>query len=211
MRWWEQQIGGTTRGRLIALLRRDVSTVEELAAALDLTDNAVRAQIQTLSDAGIVETTGTRQGAGAGKPATTYRIASSAEPTLSAAYAPVLVALLESLGDRLTPDALDEVLRDVGKRLAAAEQDGARSVEARVRSAAALLTALGSEIDVEKTREGFRLQGYACPLSAAVRAQPNACHAVEELVASIVGVPVRECCDRGASARCRFDVLSRSA
>jgi predicted ArsR family transcriptional regulator len=211
MRWWEQQIGGSTRGRLIALLRRGVTTVEELAAALDVTDNAVRAQLQTLSDAGIVQTAGTRQGAGAGKPATTYRIAPSAEPTLSAAYAPVLVALIESLGDRLTPDALDAILRDVGKRLAAAKHDNGRSVEARVRSAAALLTALGAEIDVERTRDGFRLHGYACPLSAVVHAQPNACHAVEELVATIVGVPVRECCDRSGSARCRFDVLSRSA
>lgn len=211
MRWWEQQVGGSTRGRLIALLRRGMSTVEELAGALDVTDNAVRAQLQTLTDAGIVQTTGTRQGSGAGKPATTYRIAPSAEPALSAAYAPVLVALLESLGDRLTPTVLDEVFRDVGKRLAASEQDAGRSVEARVRSAAALLTALGAEIDVERTREGFRLQGYACPLSAAVRAQPTTCHAVEELVATIVGVPVRECCDRTGSARCRFDVLSRSA
>ena len=48
MRWWEQQIGGVTRGRVIALLRRGVSTVEELAGALKVTDNAVRAQLQTL-------------------------------------------------------------------------------------------------------------------------------------------------------------------
>ena len=211
MRWWEQQIGGATRGRVIALLRRGVSTVEELAAELGVTDNAVRAQLQALEHAGLVESMGTRRAGGAGKPATLYRVAPTAEPALSTAYAPVLVALLESLGDRLTPEVLDEVLRDAGRRLAAAEQAPGRSVEARVRSAAGILAALGSEVDVERTREGFRLEGYACPLSAAVRAQPNACHAVEELVAAVVGVPVRECCDRSGSARCRFDVLVRSA
>ena len=211
MRWWEQQIGGVTRGRVIALLRRGVSTVEELAGALKVTDNAVRAQLQTLKQAGIVDVTGTRKGIGAGKPAAVYRIAPSAEPALSSAYAPVLVALLESLGERLTPDVLDDVLRDAGKRIATVEPATGRSLEARVRSAAAILTALGAEIDVERTREGFRLTGYACPLSAAVRAQPRACHAMEELVAAVVGVPVRECCDRSGSARCRFDVLSRSA
>ena len=210
MRWWEQQIGGATRGRLIAFLRRGLSTVEELAEALGLTDNAVRAQLQLLEHAGIVEMTGTRKGGGAGQPASVYRIAPQAEPALSAAYAPVLVALLGSLADRLAPDALDDVLRDAGRRLVA-EQDGGRSLEARVRSAAALLTALGAEIDVERTREGFRLVGYACPLSAAVGAHPRACHAVEELVAAVVGAPVREACDRSGSARCRFEVLSRSA
>ena len=35
MRWWEKQIGGTARGRIIALLRRGASTVEELAAMCD--------------------------------------------------------------------------------------------------------------------------------------------------------------------------------
>lgn len=211
MRWWEEQVGGTTRGRLIALLRRGVSTIEELAAALGITDNAVRAQIATLQEAGIVEGAGTRHGAGAGKPATVYQVASSAEPALSAAYAPVLVALLESLGDKLTAGELDAVLRDTGMRLAPTEPDTGRSIEARVRSAAALLTALGAEIDVVRTRDGFRLHGYACPLSAAVRAQPNACHAVESLVTGVVGAPVRECCDRGSSARCRFEITSRSA
>jgi hypothetical protein len=34
MRWWERQIGGPMRGRIIALLRRGASTVEELAPQL---------------------------------------------------------------------------------------------------------------------------------------------------------------------------------
>ena len=48
MRWWERQIGGPMRGRIIALLRRGSSTVEELAAALGVTDNAVRAHLQLI-------------------------------------------------------------------------------------------------------------------------------------------------------------------
>ena len=210
MRWWEQQIGGTTRGRLIACLRRGVSTVEELAVALGLTDNAVRAQLQLLEQAGVVEKAGTRKGVGAGQPPSVYRIAAAAEPALSAAYAPVLVALLGSLSDRLAPDELDAVLRDAGRRLVGSEDTG-HSLEARVRSAAALLVALGAELDVERTREGFRLVGYACPLSAAIGAHPQACHTVEELVGAVVGAPVREACDRSGGARCRFDVVSRSA
>lgn len=211
MRWWEHQIGGTTRGRVIAFLRRGISSVDALATALGLTDNAVRAQLATLQQEGVVESVGTRQGSGAGKPATVYRIAPSAEPALSAAYAPVLVALLDSLGDRVAPEVLDELLRDAGARLAQSHGARGRSLEARVRNAAELLTALGSEVDVERTPDGFRLRGYACPLSAAVRAHPHACHAIEALVAGVVGATVRECCDRTGGARCRFDILSRSA
>jgi predicted ArsR family transcriptional regulator len=211
MRWWEQQVGGAVRGRVIALVRRGVCTVDEMAVELGVTDNAVRAHLQTLEDAGIVQTAGTRQSAGAGKPATLYRIVPSAEAELSSAYAPVLVSLLESLGDRLTPRVLNNVLRDTGRRLGEGHARSGASLETRVRAAAAQLTALGAEIDVVKTPDGFQLRGYACPLSAAVRTQPHACHVVEELVSSLVGVPVRECCDRTDGARCRFDVLARSA
>ncbi|MDB4915566.1 MAG: regulatory protein ArsR [Gemmatimonadetes bacterium] len=209
MRWWEQQVGGATRGRIIALIRRGMSTIEELAAELGVTDNAVRAQIQTLEDADLVASVGTRQGAGAGKPATLYQITQTGEAMLSAAYAPVLTSLLESLADRLAPADIAEILRETGRRLVPADSIATGSMESRVRTAAAVLIALGAEIDVEKINGGFRLRGYACPLSAAVRAEPGACQVVEELVASLVGSPVRECCDRTHGARCRFEILSK--
>jgi predicted ArsR family transcriptional regulator len=211
MRWWEQQIGGPTRGRLIALIRRGVRTIDELAAELGVTDNAVRAQIQTLEKAGVVRAAGTRRGPNAGKPATLYEITPTAEPALSSAYPPVLAALLESMADKLPAGDVDEILRDAGRRLGPADPATRRSLEVRVRAAAEVLTALGAEIDVERTPVGFQLRGYACPLAAAVNAQPRACLVVEELVSALVGSPVRECCDRSEGARCRFEVLARSA
>lgn len=207
MRWWERQIGGPTRGRIIALLRRGVTTVEDLARALRVTDNAVRPQLQRLEQEGIVRTTGTRQGMGAGKPATTYEIAPAAEASLSTAYAPVLSALLDSLAERMSPAELDALLRDVGQRLGPTDTPRG-PLDARVRAAASLLSSLGGEVDVEQTPTGYLVRGFACPLAAAVRTQPNACHAVEELVSAVVGAPVRECCDRSEGARCRFEVLA---
>lgn len=211
MRWWEQQIGGPTRGKLIALIRRGVRTVDALAVELGVTDNAVRAQLQTLEKAGVVNAAGKRRGIGAGKPATVYEITPAAEPALSSAYPPVLAALLESLAEKLPPVKLDEILRDTGRRLAPGEAVTGRALESRVSAAAEVLAALGAEIDVERTTDGFRLLGYACPLATAVRAEPRACLVVQELVSALVGSPVRECCDRSNGARCRFEVLARSA
>ena len=101
MRWWEKQIGGAARGRIIALLRRGTSTVEELAAELGVTDNAVRAHLQLLEREGLLRASGTRQGPGAGKPATTYELSEGSESALSSAYAPVLTALLQILAERM--------------------------------------------------------------------------------------------------------------
>jgi len=207
MRWWEKQIGGPARGRIIALLRRGRSTVEELASAMKVTDNAVRPQLQLLEQEGIVRASGTRHGTGAGKPATTYEIAPDAERSLSTAYAPVLSALLEALAERMPPAALDQLLRDVGRRMGPVRA-GDAPIDARVRAAASLLSSMGGELDVERTENGYLLRGFACPLAAAVRTEPNACHAVEELVSAVIGAPVRECCDRSAGARCRFEVVT---
>src|SRR5438445_9442255 len=110
MRWWERQIGGSTRGRSMALLPRGKTTVEELAAALRVTDNAVRPQLQLLEQEGIVRANGTRPSVGAGKPATIYEIAPAAESALSSAYAPVLTALLEVLAKRMPAKELDSLL-----------------------------------------------------------------------------------------------------
>jgi predicted ArsR family transcriptional regulator len=210
MRWWERQIGGPTRGRIIALLRRGASTVEELATALRVTDNAVRTHLQLLEREGVGAVSGSRQGPGAGKPATTYEIASDDEPALSGAFAPVLTALLQTLAERTSPEELDALLRDVGRRLGPANPKSG-SLDSRVRAAAALLASLGSELDVERTPEGYLLRGYACPLAATVKGQPKACHAIEELVQAVVGEQVRERCDRSAGARCRLQVLAPPA
>ncbi len=63
----------TTRGQILTLIRRGRQTVEELAAALDLTDNAVRNHLATLERDSLIQQAGVRRTSGAGKPALLYR------------------------------------------------------------------------------------------------------------------------------------------
>ena len=70
----------TTRGQIVALLRRRAHSVDELAQALGLTANAIRAHLSTLERDGLVRQEGVRRGPGAGKPATLYEIHPAAEP-----------------------------------------------------------------------------------------------------------------------------------
>lgn len=216
MRWWETSIGGATRGRIIGLLRRGERSVDELAAELGVTDNAVRAQLESLEREGVVHQSRVRHTGTVGKPATMYAIRPDVESSFSAAYAPVLGALVAALGERMTGKELERLFRDVGRRLAAdatTAQQPSKALEARVRAAAAVLTSLGAELEVERNSTGFLLRGHACPLSNAVRAEPRVCGAIEELVAGVTGAPVRECCERDpatGTTKCRFEV-SRGA
>src|SRR5688500_6810712 len=106
----------TTRGQIVALLRRGARTVEELAQSVGLTDTAVRAHLSTLEPDGIVEHEGVRRTEGPGKPATVYRIRADAEAQFSTAYVPVLTALLDELADQLPPDQRDRIMRASGRR-----------------------------------------------------------------------------------------------
>jgi predicted ArsR family transcriptional regulator len=110
-----------TRGRIVALLRRGARTVEELAQSVALTDNAVRSQLTSLERDGLVRQEGVRRGGGAGKPAALYELHPDADTLFSAAYPPVLTALLDALVDELPREQADELLRNVGRRLASGQ------------------------------------------------------------------------------------------
>jgi predicted ArsR family transcriptional regulator len=197
----------TTRGQIVALLRRGSRTVEELAQEIGLTDNAVRAHLATLERDGLVWPVGVRRGPGAGKPATLYELHPDAEPLFSRAYAPVLRAMLDVIAERLPEAQAEALMRDVGRQLAAElGRDVTGDLHARVHAAAALLGALGGEAYVEKGDDTLQLRGYGCPLSAAVTPRAEICRAVEALLSEVIGVTVREDCDRGERPRCCFHV-----
>jgi predicted ArsR family transcriptional regulator len=186
--------------------------VDELAAELGLTDNAIRPHLVGLERDGIIRAGGMRRaGSGPGKPAVLYEIAPAAEPLLSRAYAPVLGALLEVINDDLDPRTAKRLLRETGRRLAASAGGSATGdLLARARAAAAVLTALGGDVEVEARRGRATLRGAACPLASAVTRSPQVCLAVETLVSEISGARASECCDRSGRPRCCFELKSAS-
>jgi len=69
---------------------------------------------------------------------------------------------------------------------------------------------LGSDAQVEKTAEGWRLQAYGCPLSAVTAGHPEMCELGKALVEEVVGAQVTECCERGEHPRCGFTIAGRT-
>jgi predicted ArsR family transcriptional regulator len=198
----------TTRGRVLAHLRRSPATVEELATVLGLTDNAIRAHLTTLERDALVRQAGVRRGPGAGKPAAVYELAADAETKFSRAYAPLLTALLDELSTRLPTSEAEALMRDAGSRLADAMPARSSALADRVREAVALLNDLGGDVSIEHESGGIRLRGSGCPLSATVATRPEACRAVQGLLAGVIGTPVLLCCEREPRPRCCFTVPS---
>ena len=193
-----------TRGRIVALLRRAPSTVEELAASLDLTDNAVRAQLAAMERDGLVRQRGVRKGTR--KPALEYELDPGAETALSRAYVPLVEALVEVLAGWLSREDLEEILQEAGRRAAQALPRLPGAPEERVRAAGRALDELGGLTDVDAAGAGWTIRSAGCPLAELVGKRPETCRALEALVAELTRLPVREACDRAERPRCRFEI-----
>src|SRR5438132_2469854 len=89
----DQRFWSSTRGRIILLLRRESRSVNELAEALSLTDNAVRAQLVALERDGLVRQTGTRPGKR--RPNVLYDLTAKAEQLFPKVYGLILRHLLD--------------------------------------------------------------------------------------------------------------------
>ncbi|HSL72024.1 MAG TPA: ArsR family transcriptional regulator, partial [Longimicrobiales bacterium] len=195
-----------TRARVIDLLRRGYQTVDELAAALGLTDNAVRMHLAGLERAGIVHARGVRRRGTAGKPATIYEITPEAEPSFSRAYPPVLAALVDVLSERLGSAELEAILREVGARMGSGQAVPAGTLQKRVKAASLLLNQLGGVTTVEQSNaKHVVLRGAGCPLGVAVQHHPEVCRLVQEMLTELVGVAPTECCQRGDRPSCAFE------
>jgi predicted ArsR family transcriptional regulator len=205
--FWHRQFGSTTRGRVAALLRRAKLSVEELAAAIGITDNAVRVQLSALERDGLVRAAGPRRDGTVGKPATLYEIAPDASTVFSTAYAPVLAAVLAEARSRLTPAEMRAVLRGAGDRIAeGAPASG--SFDERVHAACDLLAELGADADLSRTKDGYTLRGFGCPLAVAVESCPETCRVIEQFLSDVTGGKVREDCDRSDVPRCGFAITA---
>ncbi|HUP88326.1 MAG TPA: ArsR family transcriptional regulator [Longimicrobiales bacterium] len=201
---WRKRILTSTRGRVLSLLRMGPRTVNELADALALTDNAVRTHLSALERDGLIRQEGVRRAIG--KPAFVYVLADDAEALFPKGYAEILDRLLDRVrrdqGDR----ALEAFLRNVGRDAAGAAPAATGSLRERIDAAVVALGALGGLAEVEEREDEFYINGFSCPLSAIVTRNPEACALAEQLVTDMVGATVTECCDRSHPPRCRFRV-----
>ncbi len=199
-----QRFFASTRGQIITLLRRSSRTVDELAQALSLTDNAIRAHLVPLERDGMILQRGMRRGSG--KPAAVYALAPAAEQLFPKAYDPVLQQLLDVLSERIAADEVETLLREVGRRMAAQWRVPSGDLRARLGAAVEAFNELGGMAELEACDGHFCIDSYSCPFAAVVPGHPAVCSLAETLLSELVGVPVQKHCDDRGVPQCRFTV-----
>jgi predicted ArsR family transcriptional regulator len=202
---WARRFLESTRGKIILLLRREARTVAELAEALGLTDNAVRAHLATLERDGLVRQAGERPGFR--KPHFSYELTPEGEELFPKAYGPLLNRILAQVKERFGSEQLEAVLREVGHRMAEPHRAaGSSALEERLERAVELLGSLGGQARIERANGKVLIRGAGCPLSEVTTHHAEICALVETLLAKVIDVPVRERCQRGSSPQCCFEI-----
>ncbi len=195
----------STRGRIVLLLRARPQTVDELAAEVQLTDNAIRAHLVTLERDGLIQQGGVRRGPGSGKPASFYVLTPHAESLFPKAYAELLRQLLIILAETLQPGQLEALLRQVVHQVTQGRQ-ASGTLEERVMAGVGFLSELGGLARYEEVAGGYRIAGASCPLAEIVPGNVAACHLAELLLSEVIGSQVTEHCAKGQPPRCCFDI-----
>ena len=203
---WNKRLLASTRGRILALLRAEDRTVNDLVAILKLTDNAVRAHLVSLERDGLVQQRGTRRGIR--KPHAAYGLSGEAEHIFPKEYGPLLNHFVSVVSQRLGPNAVRSAMREVGRAVARdhIDQTKGRSRDERIDIALRVLSDLGGLATLGE-RDGKQvILGNGCPLAAVTASHPEACLIAEALLSKIIGVQAKKCCEYGTTPRCCFAI-----
>ena len=203
---WRKRILESTRGQILQLLRAGEQTVNDLAAALKLTDNAVRAHLLSLERDGLVHQSGTQPGVR--KPHATYALTADAEQIFPKAYGPLVDLILTVFSQKLTPSQLKTGMREVGRKVAdehLVEVKG-KTRQQRINTALRILSDLGGAARFEKSEGKHFIRGHGCPLAAATGHHPEACLIAESLLSQVIGAPVKEHCMHQPVPSCCFEI-----
>jgi len=203
---WRERLFKSTRGKILDLLRTRERTVNDLAAELSLTDNAVRAHLASLERDRLVAQSGMKPGIR--KPHVTYALGPEAEHLFPKAYGKLVSLLMSIFSRQIKPRNLRAGMRAAGRSVAYEHLRDlhGKSREQRIDAALAILKELGGAAAFREEDGKHFIYGNGCPIAAATANHPEACLLAESLLTEIIGSPVKECCIRGPTPACRFQV-----
>jgi DeoR family transcriptional regulator, suf operon transcriptional repressor len=155
------------RAFILALNRRGEARAEDLSRDMLLSLSAVRAQLITLSQEGLVSFRRVR--AGRGRPKHLFRLTPAAEGLLPNRYREMLVSVLLTLESE-APTVLDSVFEQISAQfnfpIATAERVLALAPQDRIAEVLPYVQGLGFQVSQADEGESVRFTIHHCPLLA---------------------------------------------
>ena len=201
----------STRGRIVAALKRGPRSAGDLAAELGLTANAVRQHVARLERDGLVEDAQARRGRT--KPSQLFALTHEGDRLFPQRYDVLLNAVLDEVRREGGPDAVNTIFRKIGERSARrhAHRFDGKDAAQRVDEVAKILGEHGVLADVERKPEGFVLREHNCPFKETAISHPQVCTVVHTLMEETLSAAPQQLTSiaRGDDA-CEFLVPAKS-
>jgi predicted ArsR family transcriptional regulator len=196
----------TPIGKVLAQLRDGPKTVDEIAASLRLTPNAVRNQLRKLVASNLAEVSGRKRGVS--KPSVLYSITVDGEIQFSTLYLPVLSQFLRVAQGECTGRQLGALMSETGRLMGARYPRPSGSTRKRAKAAAALVAQFGGMPTVHSHDGTIIIRSAGCPLSVLTSEHPAACRILQSLIREYVDRPTKICCIHGDDPRCCFEITA---
>jgi DeoR family suf operon transcriptional repressor len=187
---WE--FANTPAGRVLKAIRqRGRASIKDVASDLGVTASAVRLHLTQLQARGAIDAEKVREGVG--RPYYVYYVTPEAHNLFYQDYGHLTSLLLQEVTEAQGPDALQNVLRRVGARLADRYEDQMKGQElaGRVETWAELLDERGVLVEIEETADGYVLQEVGCPYQNVAADNRAVCEMQRQVMARLFGSGVR--------------------
>ncbi|MCS6817884.1 MAG: transcriptional regulator [Blastocatellia bacterium] len=208
----DKWVKDSTRRRILDLLkRRGRATVDEVAAALNITPMGVRRHLSALENANLVRIEIERRPMG--RPTYVYKLTEEAEGLFPKGYHQLVLSLLECLMAEGGAERVDELFECRKERLIAAyapRLEG-KTLEERVAEIARIMSENGYMARWQKTEKGYVLTEHNCALYHVARVYPQPCQTELAFLRELLGVEVTRVNHIASGGTCCSYVIHESA
>lgn len=180
----------STRERILNILKeRGQATVDGLSQELGLTAVTVRHHLDILRGEGLIASPLIHRRKTPGRPQYVYTLADKAASFFPKRYGQLTNLILDELRSRLSPAEMDQLMRDIGERIASqANLSGKGGFETRLTAAIDFLNELGYMARWEEQDDGdYTLHVANCPYEAVSHQDHQICAIDMTLLTHLLG------------------------
>ncbi|MFX0125438.1 MAG: helix-turn-helix transcriptional regulator [Candidatus Hodarchaeota archaeon] len=210
----------TTREKILQFLLQnrsseETSSIKEIADKLDISINATRQYLIVLEKEGLVVKS-QKKGA-SGRPAMGYAITEDALGVFPKNYADFSVKLINEIRERIGVSKTNEILIEVGKRIADEIRDEVEAeikpgtdidpLQNRLEAVAKIYLKYGKYPELVEEEDSFALKNLNCLIYEIAKADPLVCTVDETIVSELVGKKaIKEKCLRQGDECCLYRI-----
>jgi predicted ArsR family transcriptional regulator len=198
-----------SRQKVLEYLKRHGSAkLDDLTAALELSENAVRYHLNALKFQGFLSSSLAHSGVG--RPANTYRLTASAESLFPKQYQELLELVLAQVTQM---GILEQVITGLTQRMTVQLQNQSQALanpENQSKQVEQLIRQLdfgGILSELETTEAGWELKAFNCRYRDTGFLYEQVCDILPQVIESMTGLEsYRSICQRDGSRACQFAI-----